>query len=324
MADKKQKRINRTRILRILRRLFVNRNVKDRLFRVVFRDKKYQLQLYNAINGTNFQNEEDLIVYTLEDVIYLKMKNDLSFIIVGSTLNLYEHQSTFNPNMPLRAVMYFARQYEIFLEENELDVYGKRLIKIPVPQMIVFYNGDDTMPEELELKLSDAYMEAEGIRPAMECVARVININYGHNKDLMRKCERLEEYSRFIQILNECKQREKDIKKATYMAVEQGIAEGILEDILIRQKAEVCAMILTEYNEKRHMKTLYQDGYDSGYGYGYDCGYDSGYGNGYDSGKLEEQKKMIRYFLKKNMSEKEIMEILGCNNELIEAVKAGR
>lgn len=312
MAEIKQKRKGRKRILRILRRLFVNRNVKDRLFRVVFRDKKYQLQLYNAINGTNFQNKEDLIVYTLEDVIYLKMKNDLSFIIVGSTLNLYEHQSTFNPNMPLRAVMYFARQYEIFLEENELDVYGKRLIKIPVPQMIVFYNGDDTMPEELELKLSDAYMEAEGIRPAMECVARVININYGHNKDLMRKCERLEEYSRFIQILNECKQKEKDIKKATYMAVEQGIAEGILEDILIRQKAEVCAMILTEYNEKRHMKTLYQDGYDSGYG------------NGYESGKLEEQKKMIRYFLKKDMSEKEIMEILGCDNELIETIRAGR
>ena len=312
MAEIKQKRKGRKRILRILRRLFVNRNVKDRLFRVVFRDKKYQLQLYNAINGTNFQNKEDLIVYTLEDVIYLKMKNDLSFIIVGSTLNLYEHQSTFNPNMPLRAVMYFARQYEIFLEENELDVYGKRLIKIPVPQMIVFYNGDDTMPEELQLKLSDAYMEAEGIRPAMECVARVININYGHNKDLMRKCERLEEYSRFIQILNECKQKEKDIKKATYMAVEQGIAEGILEDILIRQKAEVCAMILTEYNEKRHMKTLYQDGYDSGYG------------NGYESGKLEEQKKMIRYFLKKDMSEKEIMEILGCDNELIETIRAGR
>ena len=155
-------------------------------------------------------------------------------------------------------------------------------------------------------------MEAEGIRPAMECVARVININYGHNKDLMRKCERLEEYSRFIQILNECKQKEKDIKKATYMAVEQGIAEGILEDILIRQKAEVCAMILTEYNEKRHMKTLYQDGYDSGYG------------NGYESGKLEEQKKMIRYFLKKDMSEKEIMEILGCDNELIETIRAGR
>lgn len=312
MAEIKQKRKGRKRILRILRRLFVNRNVKDRLFRVVFRDKKYQLQLYNAINGTNFQNKEDLIVYTLEDVIYLKMKNDLSFIIVGSTLNLYEHQSTFNPNMPLRAVMYFARQYEIFLEENELDVYGKRLIKIPVPQMIVFYNGDDTMPEELELKLSDAYMEAEGIRPAMECVARVININYGHNKDLMRKCERLEEYSRFIQILNECKQKEKDIKKATYMAVEQGIAEGILEDVLFRQKAEVCAMILTEYNEKRHMKTLYQDGYDSGYG------------NGYESGKLEEQKKMIRYFLKKDMSEKEIMEILGCDNELIETIRAGR
>lgn len=315
MAKKKQGTPER-RIRRIFRKLFVRRNVKDRLFRFVFRDKKYLLQLYNAINGTNFQKEDDLIVYTLEDVIYLKMKNDLSFIMIGSTLNLYEHQSTKNPNMPLRAVLYFARQYEIFLEENDLDVYGKTLIKIPVPQMIVFYNGEDDMPEETELKLSDAYMEADGLRPSLECVARVININYGHNKDLMDKCERLAEYSRFIQILNEWKQKESDIRKATYMAVEQGIEEGLLKDILIRQKEEVCAMVLTEYDEKKHMKRIYRDAYGEGY--------DTGYGSGYDSGKVDDQKNIIRNLLAIGMSEEDILGIVGCESKLIEEVKADK
>ena len=319
MAKKKQGTLER-RIRRIFRKLFVRRNVKDRLFRFVFRDKKYLLQLYNAINGTNFQKEDDLIVYTLEDVIYLKMKNDLSFIMIGSTLNLYEHQSTKNPNMPLRAVLYFARQYEIFLEENDLDVYGKTLIKIPVPQMIVFYNGEDDMPEETELKLSDAYMEADGLRPSLECVARVININYGHNKDLMDKCERLAEYSRFIQILNEWKQKESDIRKATYMAVNQGIEEGLLKDILIRQKEEVCAMVLTEYDEKKHMKRIYRDAY----GEGYDTGYDTGYGSGYDSGKVDDQKNIIRNLLAIGMSEEDILGIVGCESKLIDEVKADK
>ena len=313
MAKTPKRRTGGRAIRRILRKLFVNREVKDRLFRVVFREKKYLLQLYNAINGTNFQNEDDLIVYTLEDVIYLKMKNDLSFIIVGTTLNLYEHQSTFNPNMPIRGVLYFARQYEIYIDENDLDVYGGGLVRLPVPQMVVFYNGDRDMPEEMELKLSDAYMEADGIQPALECVARVINVGYGHNPKLMEKCSRLAEYSRFIRILNECKENEKDLKKATYAAVERGIEEGILLDILIRQKAEVCAMVLTEYNEKKHMKTLFQEGYDSGYGSGYD--------SGYDHGAIEEKRIIIRNLLDRGASGEQIRDIVVCDQDLVDQVK---
>lgn len=306
----KQRRNGKRPFPMILRRLFINRKVKDRLFRAVFKEKKYQLQLYNAINDTNYQNEDDLIVYTLEDVIYLKMKNDLSFIIVGSTLNLYEHQSTFNPNMQLRAVLYFARQYEIFVEENNLDVYSEKLIKIPMPQMIVFYNGEKEMPEEMELKLSDAYMRAEGRKPAMECFVRVININFGHNQTLMKKCSRLEEYSRFIQILSECKENEPDIRKATYMAVERGIEEGLLPDILIRQKTEVCAMVLTEYNEKRHMRSLYQNGYDSGYD------------GGYDQGTAETRRQTIISMLNNGLSPELIREYTGYEREVIAQVSS--
>lgn len=300
MGKRPIKNKNRT-LRRILRRLFVNREVKDRLFRVVFREKKYQLQLYNAINGTNYQNEEDLIVYTLEDVIYLKMKNDLSFLIVSSTLNLYEQQSTFNPNMPIRGVLYFARQYEIYIDENDLDVYGSSLVRLPVPQMVVFYNGERDMPEESELKLSDAFMDGDGCKPAMECVARMINIGYGHNRELMEKCQRLAEYARFIQILKECKAVEKDLAKATHVAVERGIKEGILTDILLRQKAEVCAMVLTEYDEKKHMKTLYREGYDSGI--------------------LENKKEIIRNLLRKGNTYEQISEIVMCDERLIKQVQ---
>ena len=57
----------------------VNRKYKDRLFRLVFEDKRDLLDLYNAVNGSNYQNPDELMITTLEDAIYLGMKNDLSF-----------------------------------------------------------------------------------------------------------------------------------------------------------------------------------------------------------------------------------------------------
>ena len=85
---------NKLNIVRILKRFTVNRKHKDRLFQRVFADKKDLLDLYNAINGTDYTDPDELEITTLEDVIYMSMKNDMSFI-VSSTLNLYEHQSTF-------------------------------------------------------------------------------------------------------------------------------------------------------------------------------------------------------------------------------------
>ena len=89
----------------------VNRQYKDRLFKLIFRDKKDLLQLYNAVNNTEYDNPEDIEVNTLEDVIYMGMKNDVSFLLTD-ILNLYEHQSTFNPNLPLRGLLYFARLFQ--------------------------------------------------------------------------------------------------------------------------------------------------------------------------------------------------------------------
>lgn len=120
-----------------------NVKYKDRLFRFVFgENKEWLLSLYNAVNETQYDNPNDITITTLDDVIYVKMKNDVS-LLLDSELSLYEHQSTYNLNMPLRGFLYFASLYKALLTERGIDLYGKRMVKIPRPQYIVFYNGND-------------------------------------------------------------------------------------------------------------------------------------------------------------------------------------
>ena len=137
----------------------INTKNKDSLFRFIFgaeENKKHLLSLYNAINNTHYTNLEDIEINTLSDVIYVRVKNDVSFILY-SEMSLYEHQSTFNPNMPLRGMIYFSTLYAQFISENNVNIYSKTLVKIPTPRYIVFYNGNDSYPDKLELKLSDAF-----------------------------------------------------------------------------------------------------------------------------------------------------------------------
>lgn len=123
-----------------------NREYKATLFHVLFQEPREALALYNAVRHTSYDNPDDLTITTLEDVIYIGMKNDLSFLI-GHTMNLYEHQSTFNPNMPLRGLFYLSRLYEGYVEQNNLDIYSSTLLKLPLPQYLVFYNGKQEMEE---------------------------------------------------------------------------------------------------------------------------------------------------------------------------------
>ena len=174
-----------------LRRIRFNRNHNHSLFVKIFHDKKLLLQLYNAVNGSDYTNVDDLIITTLDDVVYMGYKNDCSFII-GTHLNLYEHQSTYCPNMPLRGFLYLADILQSFIEYNEYNIYGHKLIKLPTPQYIVFYNGTEDFPDKKELYLSDAF---ESDDSCLEFKAIMININLGHNKELMGKCRVLEEYA---------------------------------------------------------------------------------------------------------------------------------
>ena len=170
----------------------INREHKDRLFRLIFGKEEYKqnlLELYNALNDTSYKKLDDLKITTIEDVVYMGMKNDVSMLI-HSRMALFEHQSTYNPNMPIRGFMYAARLYNKYIEENRLNIYSKTLMELPIPQYIVFYNGDDKHEDEEILRLSDAFVATERTE-GYEWTARMLNINYGTNKKLMEKCKPL-------------------------------------------------------------------------------------------------------------------------------------
>ena len=244
------------------KKLRVNRKYKDRLFRFLFSNKKDLLDLYNAVNGSNYDDPEALEIVTMEDVIFLKMKNDLSFM-VANRLNLYEHQSTYSPNMPLRGLIYFARQYEGIVAKEQENLYGTKLVVIPTPAFVIFYNGAKKQPDRLELLLSDAFADGRGTG-CLECKATMLNINRGHNLELLEKCRRLWEYSEFIAEVNDNLDKGYHLQRAITVAMNSCIEKGVLKDILLMSKAEVMDMLLTEYNEKKHMKAIRKEGYEDG------------------------------------------------------------
>ena len=177
----------------------INREYKDRMFKLVFREKKDLLELYNAINSTHYTNEDDIEINTIEDAIYMNMHNDISYIIT-SVLNLYEQQSSFNPNIPIRGLIYFASLYKKIIKD-ETRLYSTSLIRLPIPQFIVFYNGTKEQPDDQDLKLTDSFSlpdwaidknikNVEDIS-ALQCTARAVNINAGHNIKLMQSCAAL-------------------------------------------------------------------------------------------------------------------------------------
>ena len=119
-----------------------NRQYKDTVFRMLFSEKENLLSLYNAVTGNAYQNADDLKIVTLENAIYMGMKNDLAFML-ETNIYLYEHQSTLNPNIPLRDLIYIGIEYQQYVDDKSL--YSSRLQKIPAPKFMVFYNGTDAV-----------------------------------------------------------------------------------------------------------------------------------------------------------------------------------
>ena len=302
--------------------LRVNRKYKDRLFRFLFRNKKDLLDLYNAVNGSNYDDPEALEIVTMEDVIFLKMKNDLSFM-VANRLNLYEHQSTYSPNMPLRGLIYLARQYEGLIAKEQENLYGSKLVKIPTPEFVIFYNGTKEQSDQTELHLSDAFTEGRG-SGCLECTAQMMNINRGHNKELMEKCRRLWEYAEFIAEVNDNLAQGYSLKRAITVAMNSCIERDILADVLLANKAEVMGMLLTEYDEKKHMKAIrkegYEDGLEEGIQKGIERGIEQGIERGIERGIEQKLEELIRRKIAKGKPIEVIAEELEEDLELVKAI----
>ena len=215
----------------------VVRNYKDSVFRMLFRDKRNLLSLFNAINRTNYQNPEDLEINTLENAIYMTVKNDISCVL-DLQMHLYEQQSTVNPNMPLRDLFYVSTLLKKMVVGQ--DMYGKKRILLPTPKFIVLYNGTEEQPEWKTMRLSDSFMTDTG-EINLELVVLQLNINKGMNPDLKQCCKTLQEYSQYVDRVRE-HSKEMSLENAVEQAVTECIEENILRDFLMENRAEVLSV----------------------------------------------------------------------------------
>ena len=239
----------------------VIRNYRDTLFRMLYRNKKRLLSLFNAVNGTHYDNPDDLTITTLEGVLYLGMKNDVSCII-DMMMQLYEHQSTVNPNMPLRNLFYVSDLLQKYIYEEGLDIYSRKQIKIPTPKFVVFYNGDEEQPERKEIRLSKAFSANTG-ETNMELVVLQININKGQNEELKAACKTLQEYAEFTERAREHR-KEMELEDAIQTTIDECIRDGILKDFLLKNKAEVYHMCLYEFDVELHERVLREEEREEG------------------------------------------------------------
>ncbi len=240
---------------------------RDRLFIAIFgkdteRSKRWRLDLYNALNRTNYTDPDALKLTTIENVIYIKMYNDVSFL-VDSQMTLYEQQSRPNSNMPLRGLLYFAELYQKHLAQKEIDLNWSSLVKIPNPRFVVFYNGQPERPERYKLRLSEAF-ELEDKTGDFEWTAEVININPNKNETLVKSCKPMYDYVRLVEKISTNKKAGMKIEQAVNEAVDWAIEEKFLEGFVREQKEEIIGMYLTEFNEERAIRGWRQEGIEEG------------------------------------------------------------
>ena len=230
--------------------------------------------------------------------------------IIDTNLFLYEHQSTYNPNMPLRDLFYISSEYQKLVDKKSL--YSSTLQKVPAPYFIVFYNGTEREEEYWENSLSEAYENLTG-EPRLELKVITLDINDGHNKELLEECKTLREYAQYVAKVRKYT-KEMSLDAAVERAVDECIREGILEEFLRGNRAEVIAVSIFEYNKDEEEKKLRKAEYEAGY--------DTGYGSGFDAGREKELNVLLERMLKKTKySDVDIAEVTGMPVEKIKEIR---
>ena len=178
------------------------RTYKDSVFCRIFNEKKELLSLYNALNMSHYENPDDLEIITLDNALFLQMKNDVAFLINTNEMCLIEHSSTVCLNYPLRSLLYLAREYEVILEQRN--------------------------------------------EQCLELFVKVLNINNGMNENVLNGCKALKDYVILISKIRENYNEIGDLAKAIHKAVDYCIEADHLRSFLIRNRAEVEPMLLSE------------------------------------------------------------------------------
>ena len=249
-----------------------NPKYKDVLFRFIFgkeERKEYALELYNALSNGTEADVDKLTFNTLEDVMFLGIKNDLSFVI-DSQWNLYEEQSTWNPKMPFRMLKYVVTQYTRYVAERGYDEYSPTMFYLPAPKFVVFYNGTDrNIDETVDLSLSSMYLK--GKTGDLELNVKVYNISEGKNDGLKEKCRPLFEYSWIVtHIRKNTSMYGTDVQgiaKSVEKTIEDMPSDFVLYKLLKAEKEGVIGMIRSEYtyedmykSHERELEEKYNQG----------------------------------------------------------------
>ena len=303
------------------KQLKTHRNYKDTVFRMLFSDRKNLLSLYNAVSGAHYDDPEKLEIVTLENAIYMGMKNDLAFII-DTDLFLYEHQSTYNPNMPLRDLFYISSEYQKLVDKRSL--YSSVLQKIPAPQFIVFYNGKEKKKDSWVNHLSEAFENLSGA-PKLELEVLTININEGHNPELMKQCQTLREYAQYVACVRRYA-KEFELNEAVKLAVDECIRNNILSEFLRKNKAEVIAMSIFEYDKEEEERKLRKAEYEAGVAAGMKdgmkagmkAGIKAGVADGISKGKILAKKDAVSSLITLGLTVEQISSALKVDVETVE------
>ncbi|MBO4949078.1 MAG: Rpn family recombination-promoting nuclease/putative transposase [Peptococcaceae bacterium] len=271
-----------------------NREYKDSVFSLYLSDPQRLIDVYNAVAKTDYPPDTPVEINTLTDVLYKNQINDLSFVLDGQVVVLIEHQSTINENMALRLFLYSARVYEKITKQKPL--YKRKRVKIPVPQFIVLYNGNEPFPEYMEQKLSDNYI-VEQENPQLELKVNIYNINYEMNAEIVQRSKSLSQYSRFIGKIKENLADGLTLEESIQQAIEYGITHDIMREFLETNGTEVANMLLSGWNMDEALTVSKEEGYEDGFE------------DGFAGGEKCERENNI-YKLSSKLSPEEIAETL--------------
>ena len=279
----------------------VNREYKDRLFKFLFGSplrKAWALQLYNAMNGSHYTDENALAFTTIEDVVYMGMKNDVSFLL-DSTMCFLEQQSTYNRNMSARFFAYCGMIYAKLMKESpDFDPFALDLQRLPDPMFVCLCNAPDWREERKTLRLSDAFGKKS--RKRLELLVDVVNINFGRNKELLEACPPLKDYSFFVSRVRYYLKRGMTLEQAVDAAIEDMSNDAVIKPALLANQAEVKRMCLLEYDEEKTLRGRYEKGKSVGLKKGRKegivIGEARGREEGREEGRAEERAKKFEAF----------------------------
>lgn len=290
----------------------LNREYRDSVFRMLFNDKKKLIELYNAVFDTDYGPDTPIDIKTIEDVLFVHMKNDIAFTLDNKFIVLTEHQSTVNPNMPVRNLIYLSTILQKMYKKAEF--YQTVSLPLPQPEFIVFYNGSRKMPEYQELKLSDSFLGKKKEKYALDLTVKVFNINIKEDEGILARSATLSQYSRLVEKIKTAALDGEVSERIMSLIFKECINEGILPEFLTEHGLEVINMLFKEFTEEEREELYTQSGYKMGLA----DGLEQGRAEGETSGAVKMRFELARKMKARNMDVEMIREITGLSDEEVE------